>query len=505
MPSSRLVRHVRALGRACAALLSPFVLSPFVLSPFVLASCSDAVAPPTTRPPLELSPAASVVAWGDTLRLTAPGGAGRVTWSSSDSSVVRVDSTGLATALRGGVARVEARADGRSGVAEVRVEARFVDLAAGIGQSCGAAPSGRVLCWGRSFGASASGDSLVLRAAPFALPAPTTVLARAVYVGRRQALFGDYGTHSCAAARDGATVCWGQTSEGQLGIGISGVNVTSPARPIASPVPLASLALGYDHACGLAADGTAYCWGFGFLSLGHAQRDATCPGGGGRGSPCQTRPAPVNTTVRFRSIAAGGVHSCGVAREGALYCWGSATPAGDPRGPFFDRSLPTLVGTDTYTAVATGLDHSCAITTAGELRCWGRNGAGQLGRGAVDSAALPLPLPVSAPIGGATQPLRFRAVSAGTSFTCAVTTEGRPYCWGRNDWGQLGDGTTLDRAVPSPVASTRRFTAVSAGATHACALADDGAALCWGRNQYGELGNGVTSASSVPVRVVAPE
>ena len=71
--------------------------------------------------------------------------------------------------------------------------------------------------------------------------------------------------------------------------------------------------------------------------------------------------------------------------------------------------------------------------------------------------------------------------------------------------GQLGDGTTLDRAVPSAVASLRRFSAVSAGATHACALAEDGAALCWGRNQYGELGNGVTVASSVPVRVVAPE
>jgi len=144
-------------------------------------------------------------------------------------------------------------------------------------------------------------------------------------------------------------------------------------------------------------------------------------------------------------------------------------------------------------AIAAGNDHSCALSVAGGVWCWGYNGDGQLGDGSL--ATRPRPVEVAGLGGGVA------AIAAGWFHSCALIGGGAR-CWGRNDRGQLGDGT-IDRRT-TPVAVSRLssgLTGIAAGAMHSCALRDDGTLRCWGRNDYGQLGDGSDVDRLTPVGV----
>lgn len=135
--------------------------------------------------------------------------------------------------------------------------------------------------------------------------------------------------------------------------------------------------------------------------------------------------------------------------------------------------------------------HICGLTRAGAAYCWGRNAYGQLGDGTTDSRDRPV-----AVAGGQ----RFVSLSTGSDHTCAVTTAGRAYCWGRNSDGQLGNGTFEASAVPVPSAEGQ-FTSITGGTAHTCGLVERGQALCWGRGGNGQLGDGRAASGSTPVEV----
>ncbi len=153
-------------------------------------------------------------------------------------------------------------------------------------------------------------------------------------------------------------------------------------------------------------------------------------------------------------------------------------------------SLATSVTALAFAQVSAGDLHTCGVTTGGQLYCWGWNGAGQLGNGTTENRALPTLV-----AGG----LLFRQVSVGTYHTCALTTGNRAYCWGYNSYWALGDGTRVEtRLTPVPVAGGRAFRQISAGVTHTCALTTPttNKIYCWGT---GILGNGAQySAASTP-------
>lgn len=198
------------------------------------------------------------------------------------------------------------------------------------------------------------------------------------------------------------------------------------------------------------------------------------------------------------AVAAGGNHTCAITSTGALKCWGSNGSGKLGDNSMNDHYKATLVQTLTSGVVAVGCGdvHTCALLTGGEVRCWGGNTFGQLGTG--DNTLSKVPTSVSGLSSGAL------AVSVGKDFACAIVTGGAVKCWGANDRGQLGDGTNDNANVPVQVNGlAHSAVALAAGTAHACALLDDASIACWGANDAGQLGDGTTDDSNQAVAVAS--
>jgi serine/threonine-protein kinase len=203
---------------------------------------------------------------------------------------------------------------------------------------------------------------------------------------------------------------------------------------------------------------------------------------------------------RFASIVAGTLVTCGIeVGTSRAYCWGDGELVGDGAG--IRRSTPTLVGGEgsdlRFATMSASPGVVCGIEaqTARAL-CWGRNESGQLGDGTTTDHALPTLV--------ANGTIRFSTISAGESVVCGVEAQSaRALCWGANSLGQLGDGSVTSRHVPTPVTGAGlRFSSIEAGANMVCALEEGTqAAYCWGRNKNGSLGDGSTADRRVPTRV----
>lgn len=242
--------------------------------------------------------------------------------------------------------------------------------------------------------------------------------------------------------------------------------------------------VGVTNATGLNVGG-AKCWGFGGSgALGNGSNQSSL-----------TPAVVVGLSSGVTAMAAGTSHTCAVTSTGAVKCWGIGPfgELGDGTGQ--PRLAPVDVvglGSDA-SAVAAGFDHSCAITGAGEVKCWGGNPHGEIGDGTQNQNRLQ-PVSVSGLSSG------MSAVSAGAFFTCALTSPGGVKCWGINDSGQLGDGTSTERLVPVDVIGlTSGVIAISAGSSHVCALTTEFGVKCWGSNSQGQLGRGDYVNSSTPV------
>ena len=158
----------------------------------------------------------------------------------------------------------------------------------------------------------------------------------------------------------------------------------------------------------------------------------------------------------------------------------------------------------TLTQISAGGSYTCALDTAGAAYCWGFNEFGQLGDGSTANSSVPVAVDASGALAG----LTLTQIGVGTEATCALDTAGAVYCWGFNQFGQLGDGDTFNSSVPVAVNTSgalagKTITQISVGSQgQVCALDSAGAAYCWGRlGLGGGLGDGSTSGSSVPVAV----
>jgi len=347
----------------------------------------------------------------------------------------------------------------------------FARLTAGRLHTCGVTTAGATYCWGDDTNGQLGITSGFAYTPGLVSSGPTFA---AVSAG---------GYHSCGVTATGSAYCWGANGVGQLG------DSTTTQRPspvlVVGGLTFAALSAGYNHTCGITTVGAAYCWGRNFEGeLGDGTRTD------------QPGPVLVSGGLTFASVSAGVDHSCGVTVAGAAYCWGDNThgEVGDSSTTFTRPSPELVAGGLTFAAVSAGGNHSCGVIPVGAAYCWGDNSLGQLGDG-TDSSRL-TPVRVS---GG----LSFTALIAGGGHTCGLTAAGAAYCWGYNIDGQLGDGTTTPiRSSPVPVSGGLTFAIVSAGGGHTCGITAGGTTYCWGNNSSGQLGNGSSSADSIPVRVV---
>jgi alpha-tubulin suppressor-like RCC1 family protein len=198
-------------------------------------------------------------------------------------------------------------------------------------------------------------------------------------------------------------------------------------------------------------------------------------------------------------VTAGGSHTCARKSDGTLWCWGSGSNGQLGDGTALNRTLPvqvTVLGTSAVSVVGGG-SHTCARKSDGTLWCWGWNAYGQVGDGTLVNK--PSPVQVTA-LGTTTA-----GIAGGPLHTCAFKTDGTLYCWGYNQYGAVGDGSTVNQPSPLqvlPLGAT--VVEAKAGQYHSCARKSDGTMWCWGYNATGALGDGtLVSPRFVPVQAVA--
>lgn len=346
----------------------------------------------------------------------------------------------------------------------------------GTGSGTGAGVDGAALGWGNgSF--NANGDAgAANRTSPDNIPTLTANI---------QQIMGGI-NHACALTTGGGVKCWGQNSTGQVGDGTS-TNRASPVDVTGLTSGVVQIAIAGDHSCALTSGGAMKCWGRN--EYGELGDNTTTP-----------RSTAVTVTGMGSGISAIGVGedmSCAVTTGGAAKCWGSGANGRLGNGATTDQYTPVDVSglTSGIVEIVASGAHACARNNSGGMKCWGYNGHGELGDGTSTDRTTPVD------VGGLTSGVA--AMGAREFNTCALTSTGGVKCWGYNSVGQVGNGASgTDITGPVNVTGlTSGVAEIAVGGYHACALTTGGAMKCWGLNNTGQVGDGTTTNRNTPVDV----
>ncbi len=414
--------------------------------------------------------------------------------------------TVVATAI-GPAAAVHGTVTGRVGVT---VRLAFTRIEAGTEHTCGIARGGSIYCWGEgALGRLGDGVNYPVWTS---VAHPVRVLSSANFTSLSLDEQADSKSgHTCATTTDAALYCWGSGSWGMLGDGADGQGWP----PHLSTIPLhvgsgsfVDVALGGADTCALTASGDVYCAGTNYgdeLGVDTVTTSCVEPVPNGYAESCSNTFVKVSGGNTFSRIYSGLNTACGLTSAGDALCWG-LNGQGEA-GVNSANRVPTptaVLGGLKFSTLTGGSAETCGLTMDGTAYCWGRGGFGELG----DGVQLPSPVPAAV-----TTASRFTHISAGGDHVCALTAAGDTYCWGVNSSGELGVATSEScngNATYSLVCSTKpvqpvgvpKFVGIAAGATYTCGLVADGSVYCWGANDRGQLGNGTSVASSMtPVRV----
>ena len=306
--------------------------------------------------------------------------------------------------------------------------------------------------------------------------------------------------HTCAINSSGRVRCWGENGDGQLGDG-SNDDSGTPVDVVGLSSGVVAISAKGDYTCALTNSDRVTCWGKN--DQGQLGDDSTTASN-----------VPVNTVGTTKSgvhaVAAGGWsvlgnEACALLATGRVRCWGGSSSE-EPHPICADTATPCTKLQD-VAALAAGGTHNCALLNVptylppdgreGKVFCWGRNNHGQLGDGTNTDSSIPVEVNLNWDLQVGTI-----AIAAGINHTCAVSQWKTVKCWGFNGSGQLGDGSTTSSNVPVVVSGGHNTVlTLAAGADHTCFVTEDDTAMCWGHNADGQLGDGTTIGRTVPVDV----
>lgn len=373
-------------------------------------------------------------------------------------------------------------------------------ISVGVDHSCAVTSLGNAWCWGdNSEGELGDGGTTERHRAVRVTRAGGRSLTRvtAIYA---------VGHHTCAVTSVGAAWCWGSNTFGWLGDGTTierhrAVRVTTIGGGLLTGVTAISAIddsgrAEYFRACARTSDGAAWCWGYnteGELGDGTTTER--------HGAVRVTRAGGKNLTG-VTSISIAGRSSCARTSDSSAWCWGLGGALGDGTATQHNRAVHvTKAGGGNLTGVKGITNASCAYTGDGAAWCWGSNFEGRLGDGTTNDRHRAVRVTTA----GGRNLSRVTGITVG-AHTCARTSDGAAWCWGRNFFGQLGDGTTVERHRAVSVTTEGRRILAGVGAIaatdHTCVITNRGGIKCWGLNDRGQLGNGTKQDSSVAVDVL---
>lgn len=229
---------------------------------------------------------------------------------------------------------------------------------------------------------------------------------------------------------------------------------------------------GFNHTCGIRADGTGWCWGQGAGgALGYGGTDS------------KNTPTIITGNDTWKKLAGGNYHTCGIKSDDTLWCWGQDSAGALGNGAGIDSNIPVAVtGGGTWKDVSAGRDFTCGIKSDDTLWCWGSDSFGKLGNGAV-AGNQPDPYAIS---GGGS----WKQVSINYSHACAIKTDDTAWCWGLDSDGELGNGAETSSTSPIAVTGGHTWKQIATGYNHTCAIKSDDTMWCWGSDYYGSVGTG---------------
>jgi alpha-tubulin suppressor-like RCC1 family protein len=330
-------------------------------------------------------------------------------------------------------------------------------ISAGYGDSCALLDDFSVKCWGiNAYGELGQADSMARGEGPNQLgdALPPVQLGTAA----PQAVIAGEAT-TCAVLNDGSAKCWGSGLDGRLGQGSQDNLGDAPnemgealrAIDVGTGRKVIQLAVGDAHACALLDNGAVKCWGNnsnGELGLGDRENRGDDAGEMGDNLPS----VDLGTGLTVKSLIAGSAQTCALFQDGSLKCWGYSAALGlgddnnrgDEPGEMGDNLPFVDLGTGhTARLVAIGDGETCAVLDDSSLKCWGENSYGGLGLGDVRARGQkPNEMGDNLPTVDLGIGRGVRSIAIGSQHACAVLDNATLKCWGRNDFGQLGLGDT---------------------------------------------------------------
>lgn len=300
----------------------------------------------------------------------------------------------------------------------------------------------------------------------------------------------------------GTVFCWGDNFYGQIGRAENfGTEIANPAiGPTAFTASnIVQLSTSYKNTCAVDVNGGVTCWG-----------DNTNQqlGANGPQRPITSTYEPVvmvGLAGPVKAVQQGDGHLCALLRSGAVQCWGNNVRGQTSNPNLGSGEITNVPLSETALKISVGGFNSCALLQSRTVACWGSNASGELGPNQPLGVNSPTPVIISGLTG-------IVDVKVGGDYVCALNKSGQIFCWGSNEYGQLGNtvGNNVrmgNNPVPTQVSAAALGgvpVAINTGDRHTCALLFDRSVTCWGDNTFGELGNGAsnTTANPTPTAVV---